>query len=114
MVSVWMAVAAWLVAWTVLAWLSMSLLKHVRPGETVPMRRTGDGKPAWRVQPRVAALVTPALATLGGLFTIGLAFASGRGQAPVMNVGLAAVLVAAHWMQVAMAVKVLERERDGG
>jgi hypothetical protein len=113
MVSVWMALAAWLIAWTALAWLSMGLLKNVRPGETVPMRRTGDGRPAWRVQPWVAALFTPALATALGLVTIGLSFAYGHGQAPAMNVGLAAVLVIAHWMQVTMAVRVLEREREG-
>jgi hypothetical protein len=113
MVSVWATVAAWLIAWTILAWLSMNLLKKVRPGETVPMRRTGDGRPAWRVQPWVAALLTPALATLVGLVTIGLSFAYGRGLVPATNLGLPAVLVAAHWLQVSMAVKVLEQERDG-
>ena len=113
MVSVWVAVAAWLIAWTALAWLSMGLLKQVRPGETVPMRRTGDGRPAWRVQPGFAALFTPSLATAVGLMTIGVSLLYGQGQAPTMNVLLAAVFVAAHWIQVSMAVKVLEQERGG-
>ena len=113
MVSVWVAVAAWLIAWSALAWLSMGLLRKVRPGETVPMRRTGDGRPAWRVQPGLAALFTPALATAVGLMTIGVSLLYGQGQAPLMNVLLAAVFVAAHWVHVTMAVKVLEQERAG-
>jgi len=111
MVSVWFAVGAWLVAWTALAWLSMSLLKNVRPGETVPMRRLANGAPAWRVQPAFAALFTPALATLVGLFTIGASLLYGQGRAPVMNVLLAVVFVAAHWIHVTMAVAVLKHER---
>jgi hypothetical protein len=112
-VSVWVALAAWLIAWIVLAWLSMSLLKQVRPGERVPMRRLANGTPTWRVQPGFAALFTPALATVVGLFTIGVSLVYGHGQAPIMNVLLAVVFVAAHWMHVTMAVKVLESERGG-
>jgi hypothetical protein len=111
MVNVWVAVAAWLVAWTALAWLSLDLLKHVRPGETVPMRRGGDGRPAWRVQPGFAALFTPGLATLVGLVTIIVSFLFGAGQAPATNVVLAAVFVVAHWIQVSTAKKVLDEER---
>ena len=112
MVSALVAAAAWFVAWTALAWLSMSLLRHVRPGETVPLRLKGDGTPGWRVSPGFAAAFIPGLATLVGIVTIGAGILYGRGQAPVANVALAAVFVAIHWMQVSTAVRVLERERS--
>ncbi len=111
MVPVWVAAAAWLVAWTALAWLSMGLLRKVRPGETVPMRRNPDGSPGWRVSPAFAAGFTPALATLVGLVTIGASLLYTHSQAPVMNVVLAAVFVGAHWLQVSTAVRMLEQER---
>jgi hypothetical protein len=111
MVPVWWAVAAWLVAWTALAWLSMGLLRRVRPGETVPMRRRADGGPGWRVPPGVAAAFTPALATIVGMVTIAVSLTAGHGQAPLANVFLAAVFVAAHWMQISTGLKFLEQER---
>jgi hypothetical protein len=111
MVPAWVAAAVWFIAWSVLAWLSIGLLQRVRPGETVPMRRLADGTPGWRVAPGFAAVFTPGLATLVGLLTIVASLVWGHGRAPVMNVFLAAVFVAAHWMQISMAVKVLEKER---
>ena len=110
MVPALLAAAVWFVAWTALAWLSMSLLRHVRPGETVPMRLKGDGTPGWRVPPGFAAAFTPALATIVGVVTIGAGVLYGHGQAPAANVGLAAVFVAMHWMQVSTAIRVLEKE----
>ena len=111
MVPAWIAVAAWLVCWTVLAWLSMLLLQKARPGERVPMRRRYDGTPLWRVSPAFAAIFTPALAAVVGVFTIVASYLFSGGRAPGMNVLLAAVFVFAHWTHVHMAVKVLEQER---
>ena len=111
MVSVWLAVAAWLIAWTVLAWLSNGFLQNLRPGEKVPMLRRADGTAAWRAPAGFAVAFTPVLSAVVGLFTIGVSLLYGRGQAPVANVLLAVVFVAAHWMHLAMASKVLEQER---
>jgi hypothetical protein len=111
MVPAWIAAAVWLVAWTALAWISMGFLARVRPGERAPMLRKGDGTPAWRVSPLVAAAFTPGLSVVVGLVTIVAGFRFGGGRAPVTNILLAAVFVAVHWMHVSMAVKVLEQER---
>jgi hypothetical protein len=111
MVPAWVALAAWLVCWTALAWLSMGMLKKVRPGETVPMRVRYDGGAAWRVQPAVAAVFTPILAFVVGMVTLVVGFGYGSGKVPGFNVALAAVFVFAHWSHMTTAVKVLERER---
>jgi hypothetical protein len=111
LVPAWAALCVWFVAWTALAWLSMGLLRRVRPGERVPMRQRFDGAPAWRVSPAFAAVFTPALAFVVGLFTIVVGFRYGGGQAPATNVLLAAVFVAAHWIHITMAMKALEKER---
>jgi hypothetical protein len=112
MVPAWIALAAWLICWTVLAWLSMTLLKGVRPGETVPMRRRSDGTPAWRVSPVVAAILVPALATVVGLFTIVVGYLYSGGRAPLMNVVLAGVFVLIHGMHVFLTLKLLDQERS--
>jgi hypothetical protein len=109
----WMALCAWFLCWTVLAWLSMGLLQKVRPGERVPMRRLANGAPAWRVSPGFAAVFTPALAFAVGVITIVISYLYGGGRAPLMNVLLPLIFIFAHWTHVTMAVKVLEKERNG-
>jgi hypothetical protein len=111
MAPAWIAVAAWLVAWSVLAWLSVAFLARVRPGERAPMLRKADGTPTMRVSPLVVAAFVPALSVIVGVVTIVAAVRFGGGRAPITNVILPAVFVAAHWMQVSMAAKVLEQER---
>ena len=81
------------------------------PGERAPMLRKADGTPTMRVSPLVAAAFVPALSVIVGVVTIVAAVRFGGGRAPVTNVILPAVFVAAHWMQVSMAAKVLEQER---
>jgi len=113
MVPAWIAVAAWLACWSALAWLSMGLLRRVRPGETVPMQWGAGGRPNWRAQPWVAAAFTPLLATILGVVTIGVGYWRGQAQAPAVNLLIAGGLVVLHAVHVHYAVKTLEREREG-
>ena len=108
-----MAIASWLAGWTVLAWISLGLLRRLRPGERVPMQWGVGGKVNWRASPGLAALFTPGLAVVVGLFTIGASYLYGGGKAPVMNVILPAIFILAHGMQVHMALRTLEHERNG-
>jgi len=110
-VPAWIAVAAWLACWSALAWISMGLLRKVRPGETVPMQWGPAGTPNWRAQPWVAAAFTPALATVLGIVTIGVGYWRGQAQAPVINLVIAAGLVVVHALHMRFAVRTLERER---
>jgi hypothetical protein len=111
MVPAWVALSAWLVCWILLAKFSMALLKGVRPGETVPLRRGANGQPMWRVSPAVAALLTPAAATVVGVVTLVMGYLYAEGRAPIMNVVLAGIFVLAHGMQVHTSLKLLEQER---
>ncbi len=111
MVPAWIALAAWLIAWTALAWFSMRLLAKARPGQRIPLKITVDGKGGWMVSPAVAAGLVPLLSVIAGVVTIGAGYFFSGGRAPLMNVILAGVFVFTHWTHVSMAVRVLERER---
>lgn len=112
MVPGWIAIASWLTGWTVIAWISLGLLKRLRPGESVPMQWGRGGKVLWRASPTVAALLTPGLSVIVGGVTIVASYLYGGGKAPVMNVILPAVFILAHGMHVHMAVRTLEHERS--
>jgi hypothetical protein len=111
MVDAWIAVAAWLVAWTAQGWFSMSLLSKVRPGERVPLIFKSDGSGGWFVSPVAAAGLAPLLSVLAGAVTIGAAYMASSGRAPVMNVILAAVFVFTHGIYVRRAIDWLQKNR---
>jgi hypothetical protein len=107
----WVAIAAWLLAWIALGRTSLKLMASIRPGETVPMRWTGQGEPRWRVSPAVAAGFMQLLALLLGVVTITASVFLGGGKAPLANLIIAGLLVFLHWSQVRRAVQTLEKER---
>ena len=111
MVPGWVALAAWLVAWTVLASLSMGFLAKVRPGERAPLLLKNDGSAGWFVSPVVAAGLLPVFSLVAGLVTLVAAYLFSRGQAPIMNVFLPAVFVFTHAAYVRRAVAWLEKQR---
>jgi hypothetical protein len=111
MVPAWIAVAAWLVSWTALAWLSLRLLGQARPGQQIPLRIKVDGSGAWMVSPVVAAGLTPLLAVIAGGVTIGAGYVYGGGRAPIMNVLLAGVFVFTHGVYVRRAGEWLANQR---
>ena len=100
MVPAWIAAAAWLVAWTALAWISMRLLAKARPGEKIPLIIRNDGQARWFVSPAVAAGLVPLLSVVSGVTTVAAGFLLSHGRAPVMNVVLAAVFVFTHGVYV--------------
>jgi hypothetical protein len=111
MVPAWIAAAAWLVAWTALAWFSMRLLAKARPGERIPLLIRVDGEGRWLVSPVMAAGLVPLLSVIAGAVTIGAGFLLSGGRAPLMNVVLAAVFVFTHGVYVRRAGDWLEARR---
>ena len=105
MVDAWIAAAAWLVAWTALAWISMRLLAKARPGEKIPLIIKVDGQAKWFVSPAVAAGLVPMLSVISGVTTVAAGFLLSHGRAPAMNVLLAAVFVFTHGVYVKRAVE---------
>jgi hypothetical protein len=112
MVAGWVAIASWLSGWTLMAWISLGLLKKLRPGERVPMQWGKGGTVLWRASPALAALLTPTLSVVAGLVTIVVSYLYGGGRAPLMNVILPLIFILAHAMHVHMAIRTLEHERD--
>ena len=111
MVPAWIALAAWLAAWTALAWISLRLLAKARPGERVPLIIKVDGAAKWLVSPAVAAGLVPALSVIAGAVTIGAGYMLSGGRAPLMNVVLAGVFVFTHGVYVRRATQWLEGRR---
>ena len=111
MVPAWIAAAAWLVAWTALAWFSLRLLAKARPGERIPLVIKTDGQAKWLVSPVAAAGLVPGLSVIAGAVTIGAGFLLSGGRAPLMNVILAGVFVFTHGVYVRRAGEWLEQQR---
>jgi len=111
MVPAWIALSAWLIAWTALAWFSMRLLAKARPGERIPLKITADGVGGWMVSPATAAGLVPLLSVIAGVVTIGAGYFFSGGRAPLMNVILAAVFVFTHGVYVRRAGQWLEANR---
>ena len=111
MVPGWIAIAAWLAGWTVLAWISLGLLKGVRPGEMVPLWLKTDGTAAWFVSPVAAAAIVPVCAVVAGGVTIAVSMTAGQGRAPLGNVLLAGLFVLTHAVNCRRAVQWLEKQR---
>jgi hypothetical protein len=110
MVPAWIAAAAWLAAWTALAWISMRLLAKARPDEKIPLIIKVDGQARWFVSPAVAAGLVPMLSVISGVTTVAAGFLLSHGRAPVMNVVLAAVFVFTHGVYVRRALEWLGRQ----
>ena len=111
MVPAWIAVAAWLLAWTALAMFSMRLLGQARPGERLPLLIKVDGTAAWLVSPVMAAGLVPLLSVVAGAVTIGAGYFYSGGRAPIMNVLLAGVFVFTHGVYVRRVGEWLQKQR---
>lgn len=110
MVPAWIAAAAWLIAWTALAWFSLRLLAKARPGMRIPLKITADGVGGWLVAPAVAAGLVPLLSVIAGVVTIGAGYLFSGGRAPLMNVILAGVFVFTHGIYVRRAGQWLDKQ----
>jgi hypothetical protein len=109
--------AAFVCSLAVMAYLSASAARRIRPDERVPMQFDFTGKPTWRLSRQLGLMFAPVMAAAFGLLWTALAHwlpagAAGQTVAPRLMIALA--FVVAHGAHLHFAIRRIEQERRGG